>query len=572
MALTKAHNRMIAGSSVNVFDYGVVGDGVTDDTAAFQAFLNACAGRSGFIPEGKYRINGSLVLPSNAVIEGVPGNDAGTLGTVILQYGNVLFAQTEGLLQLHLSNLTFDRQYATPTARTVCFALKSHMRCVFSGFRFVRYNDATIMERWPRAATSNTIDNVYSDWQVSACENLDIAIGQEGYYFVHEGDGSTTVINTGIAWPEQNIGSVVVLRENTLRSWTELTPVTDYTVSYPSGNLTVTLTTAATSTQRIHIWPSQPRTDGNRRPISNNLWQNIRVDYLFGRGHASIRWVDAETYQFERLTVSGDFGRAYLTNPYNNRTGQGGDYGAFEDCIVTYRPELSLTVTTLRGFDFGPGSQSMSGRGIRMDRPWLDGGVSYALLYKDRRRVALTGTVSGTSGSPTVTGVGTLFKQQLTLIGEVDDLFEVGGDLYAIASIDSDTQITLSTNLTTSPSGAASHRVNIQNGVDALLHFTSTGDGFYSNRSWQTGTVTINSLTERSGSATILNGDTSVTITHGLRRAPLPGELFITSHAAMAGRSMSVGAITDTAFIVNISSAAGANYTIGWHARLMELN
>ena len=557
---------------ISAKDFGAVGDGIADDTAELQAFLNACEGGSGFIPEGKYRVNGSLTLPSNAVITGVPGNDAGTLGTVILQYGNVLFAQTEGLLQLHLSNLTFDMQYATPTARTVCFGLKSHMRCVFSGFRFVNYDVATIMERWPLAATSNTIDNVYSDWQVSACENLDIAIGQEGYYFVHDGDGITTVINTNIAWPEQNIGSVVVLRENTDRSWTELTPVTDYAVSYPSGNLTVTLTAAATSGQRIHIWPSQPRTDGNRRPISNNLWENIRVDYLYGRGHASIRWVDAETYRFERLNIAANSGRAYLSNPYQGRTGQGGDYGAFEDSIVTYRSELGLTVPTLRGFDFGPGCQSMSGRGIRMDRPWLDSGVSYALEYRDRRRVALTGTVSGTSGSPTVTGVGTLFTQQLTLIGSAADFFEVGGDLYAIASIDSDTQVTLSTNLTTSPSGAAAHRVNVLNGVDALMTFASMGDGFYVNRSWQSGSVTINSLTERSGSATILSGATSVTITHGLRRAPLPGELFITSHSAMGGRSMSVGAITDTAFVVNISSAAGADYTIGWHARLMELN
>jgi hypothetical protein len=34
MALTKAHNRMIAGSAVNVVDFGAVGDGTTNDTAA----------------------------------------------------------------------------------------------------------------------------------------------------------------------------------------------------------------------------------------------------------------------------------------------------------------------------------------------------------------------------------------------------------------------------------------------------------------------------------------------------------------------------------------------------------
>lgn len=60
MALTKAHNRMIKGAVVNVLDYGAIGDGVTDDTAAIQAALNAAEGGKGgtgatvFFPEGNY--------------------------------------------------------------------------------------------------------------------------------------------------------------------------------------------------------------------------------------------------------------------------------------------------------------------------------------------------------------------------------------------------------------------------------------------------------------------------------------------------------------------------------------
>lgn len=41
MALTKAHNRMIDGASFSILDFGAIGDGVTDDTAAIQAALDA---------------------------------------------------------------------------------------------------------------------------------------------------------------------------------------------------------------------------------------------------------------------------------------------------------------------------------------------------------------------------------------------------------------------------------------------------------------------------------------------------------------------------------------------------
>ena len=65
MALTKAHNRMIEGSAINARDFGAVGDGVADDTAALQAALNE--GVSVFIPAGTYKITDTLFTKSNGI-------------------------------------------------------------------------------------------------------------------------------------------------------------------------------------------------------------------------------------------------------------------------------------------------------------------------------------------------------------------------------------------------------------------------------------------------------------------------------------------------------------------------
>jgi len=80
MSLTKVTYSMINSASINVKDYGAVGDGVADDTDAIRLAIAACylptTGSSGrqyakdlFFPAGDYRITSSIQFaPSNGLI------------------------------------------------------------------------------------------------------------------------------------------------------------------------------------------------------------------------------------------------------------------------------------------------------------------------------------------------------------------------------------------------------------------------------------------------------------------------------------------------------------------------
>lgn len=60
MALTKASYSMIVGAVANVLDYGAVGNGIADDTAAIQAAINS--GRDVFLPKGAYLVDPDVGL------------------------------------------------------------------------------------------------------------------------------------------------------------------------------------------------------------------------------------------------------------------------------------------------------------------------------------------------------------------------------------------------------------------------------------------------------------------------------------------------------------------------------
>ncbi len=76
MALTKVTYSMISGALVNVQDYGAVGNGSTDDTAAFIAA--AALGKPMWMPQGDYVISSPVTITSGLFAAGA--GDANTAG------------------------------------------------------------------------------------------------------------------------------------------------------------------------------------------------------------------------------------------------------------------------------------------------------------------------------------------------------------------------------------------------------------------------------------------------------------------------------------------------------------
>ena len=142
MSLTKVHNRMIKASSANAKDFGAVGDGSADDTAALQRAIDYCVtNQLKLLLQGAFKITSPLVIDyANITIEG----DLNGFGSAIYPHDCAAFV-IDGTgkpggwcFNVILKDFTISAQNVT-NAQDYLILLKNSYWCSFENLRLTGF-------------------------------------------------------------------------------------------------------------------------------------------------------------------------------------------------------------------------------------------------------------------------------------------------------------------------------------------------------------------------------------------------------------------------------------------------
>lgn len=166
--------------SVSAKDFGVTGDGVTDDQPAIQAAIdavNAAGGGRVFLPPGAYSLGSVVTLKPLVDFVG-----SGIGNTKLIQLGSVgvRIDTTTYLKGVEVGGFTLDYQASAPSQADIGLRVRSCEGCWYHHLRFENYNTSTgagandgqtaiaLMPTNTTSGEKNTILNVFSDIWINA--------------------------------------------------------------------------------------------------------------------------------------------------------------------------------------------------------------------------------------------------------------------------------------------------------------------------------------------------------------------------------------------------------------------
>lgn len=172
MGLTKVTYSMVKGEIANVLDYGAIGDGVTDDTAAIQLAITVCSTTQTpiYFPNGKYLITSTLTTPDNGYINFVGDSVCSGAISDYTKYATLFFAPIVSDTQLLkcgiLNNFNFSK---------IVFATEHHTNA-YSGLKI-----GTLGGGIPSQSSAQTIPFVIDQCSFRNFGQTGLSLGGETY-------------------------------------------------------------------------------------------------------------------------------------------------------------------------------------------------------------------------------------------------------------------------------------------------------------------------------------------------------------------------------------------------------